>query len=110
MSPSDREVVRYVHFRAPLHTALVKSPKAFKTLHHSYFDSEFDILKPKKCENVRCCRRCNNLQLIYHLVKERGHWKVPNPSQRRKKKTDKFEIIRKLETIRTQLTNIKNQL
>jgi hypothetical protein len=42
--------------------------------------------------------------------KERGFtWKVPNPFKEGQKKTlDKFEIIRKLETIRTQLTNIKN--
>jgi hypothetical protein len=41
--------------------------------------------------------------------KERIHIRrSKNPFERRTKKTlDKFEIIRKLETIRTQLTNIK---
>ena len=53
------------------------------------------------------------MQLIYHLVKERGftldgaktHLKVGQ-----KKTLDKFEIISKLETIKAQLLNIKNQL
>jgi hypothetical protein len=49
------------------------------------------------------------LQLIYHLVK-RGFTlegaKI-HLKEGQKKTLDKFEIIRKLETIRTQLTNIK---
>nr|WP_294935220.1 MerR family transcriptional regulator [uncultured Flavobacterium sp.] len=81
-----------------------------------FWDKEFDILKPKK--NAKGNRMftpedVKNLQLIYHLVKERGftldgarvHLK-----EGQKKTLDKFEIIRKLETIKTQLTNIKNEL
>lgn len=54
-----------------------------------------------------------NLQLIYHLVKERGftlEGAKTHLKEGQKQTLDKFEIIRKLETIRTQLTNIKNEL
>jgi DNA-binding transcriptional MerR regulator len=81
-----------------------------------FWDSEFDILKPKK--NAKGNRMftpddIKNLQLIYHLVKERGftlEGAKTHLKEGQKKTLDKFEIIRKLETIRTQLTNIKNQL
>jgi len=81
-----------------------------------FWDKEFDLLKPKK--NAKGNRMftpedVKNLQLIYHLVKERGftldgarvHLK-----EGQKKTMDKFEIIRKLEAIKTSLTNIKNEL
>ncbi|GAA6772493.1 hypothetical protein AAGS39_32460 [Flavobacterium sp. CGRL2] len=54
-----------------------------------------------------------NLQLIYHLVKERGFTlegaKI-HLKEGQKKTLDKFEIIRKLESIKTQLNDIKNEL
>ncbi len=81
-----------------------------------FWDKEFDILKPKK--NAKGNRMftpedVKNLQLIYHLVKERGftldgarvHLK-----EGQQKTLDKFEIIRKLESIKTTLINIKNEL
>jgi len=81
-----------------------------------FWDKEFDILKPKK--NAKGNRMftpedVKNLQLIYHLVKERGFTlegaKV-HLKEGQQKTLDKFEIIRKLESIKTQLTNIKNEL
>ena len=81
-----------------------------------FWDKEFDILKPKK--NSKGNRMftpedVKNLQLIYHLVKERGFTlegaKI-HLKEGQKKTLDKFEIIRKLETIKTQLINIKNEL
>jgi DNA-binding transcriptional MerR regulator len=81
-----------------------------------FWDKEFDILKPKK--NAKGNRMftpedVKNLQLIYHLVKERGFTlegaKV-HLKEGQKKTMDKFEIIRKLETIKTTLINIKNEL
>jgi hypothetical protein len=51
--------------------------------------------------------------LIYHLVKERGftlEGAKTHLKEGQKKTLDKFEIIRKLEAIRTQLSNIKNEL
>ena len=81
-----------------------------------FWDKEFDILKPKK--NAKGNRMftpedVKNLQLIYHLVKERGFTlegaKV-HLKEGQQKTLDKFEIIRKLEFIKTQLMNIKNEL
>jgi len=54
-----------------------------------------------------------NLQLIYHLVKERGFTldgAKTHLKEGQKKTLDKFEIITKLETVKSQLMNIKNQL
>ena len=81
-----------------------------------FWDGEFDILKPKK--NAKGNRMftpedVNNLKLIYHLVKERGftlEGARTHLKEGQKKTLDKFEIISKLGTIKTQLMNIKNQL
>ena len=81
-----------------------------------FWDKEFDILKPKK--NAKGNRMftpedVRNLQLIYHLVKERGftlEGAKTHLKEGQKKTLDKFEIISKLEGIKAQLTNIKNQL
>lgn len=81
-----------------------------------FWDKEFDILKPKK--NAKGNRMftpedVKNLKLIYHLVKERGFTldgAKTHLKQGQKKTLDKFEIISKLEAIKLQLTNIKNQL
>ena len=81
-----------------------------------FWDGEFDILKPKK--NAKGNRMftpedVKNLQLIFHLVKERGFTlegaKI-HLKEGQKKTLDKFEIIRKLESIKTQLNDIKNEL
>jgi DNA-binding transcriptional MerR regulator len=81
-----------------------------------FWDKEFDVLKPKK--NAKGNRMftpedVKNLQLIYHLVKERGFTlegaKI-HLKEGQKKSMDKYEIIRKLELIRTNLLNIKNEL
>lgn len=81
-----------------------------------FWDKEFDILKPKK--NAKGNRMftpedVKNLQLIYHLVKERGFTldgAKTHLKEGQKKTLDKFEIVNKLEAIKQQLTNIKNQL
>jgi len=81
-----------------------------------FWDKEFDILKPKK--NAKGNRMftpedVKNLQLIYHLVKERGftlEGAKTHLKEGQKKTLDKFDIISKLESIRKQLTNIKNEL
>jgi len=81
-----------------------------------FWDKEFDILKPKK--NAKGNRMftpedVKNLQLIYHLVKERGFTldgAKTHLKEGQKKTLDKFEIISKLESIKIQLTNIKNEL
>lgn len=81
-----------------------------------FWDKEFDILKPKK--NAKGNRMftpedVKNLQLIYHLVKERGftlEGAKTHLKEGQKKTLDKFDIIHKLETIKAQLSTIKNQL
>jgi DNA-binding transcriptional MerR regulator len=81
-----------------------------------FWDKEFDILKPKK--NAKGNRMFSqddvkNLQLIYHLVKERGftlEGAKTHLKEGQKKTLDKFEIINKLEQIKTQLLEIKNEL
>ena len=81
-----------------------------------FWDKEFDVLKPKK--NAKGNRMftpedVKNLQLIFHLVKERGftlEGAKAHLKQGQKKTLDKYEIINKLEAIKNQLTNIKNQL
>lgn len=81
-----------------------------------FWDKEFDILKPKK--NAKGNRMftpedVKNLQLIFHLVKERGftlEGAKTHLKEGQKKTLDKFEVISKLETIKAQLTNIKNVL
>jgi DNA-binding transcriptional MerR regulator len=81
-----------------------------------FWDKEFDILKPKK--NAKGNRMftpedVKNLQLIYHLVKERGFTldgaKV-HLKEGQQKTLDKFEIIRKLEAVKMQLLQIKDGL
>ena len=81
-----------------------------------FWDKEFDILKPKK--NAKGNRMftpddVKNLQLIYHLVKERGftlEGAKTHLKEGQKKTLDKFEIISKLEGIKAQLTDLKNAL
>ena len=81
-----------------------------------FWDKEFDILKPKK--NAKGNRMftpedVKNLQLIFHLVKERGFTldgAKTHLKEGQKKTLDKYEIISKLETVKVHLLNIKNQL
>lgn len=81
-----------------------------------FWEKEFDIIKPKK--NAKGTRKftqedIKNLQLIYHLVKERGftlEGAKTHLKEEKKKTLDNFDIIRKLEGIKSQLIKIKNQL
>jgi DNA-binding transcriptional MerR regulator len=81
-----------------------------------FWDKEFDILKPKK--NAKGNRMftqedVKNLQLIYHLVKERGftlEGAKTHLKEGQKKTLDKFEIIAKLETIKMHLQQIKEEM
>ncbi|MCC9041761.1 MerR family transcriptional regulator [Myroides sp. M-43] len=81
-----------------------------------FWEKEFDIIKPRK--NAKGNRMftpqdVQNLQLIYHLVKERG-FTLEGAKEHMKKNAkdimDNFEIIQKLEGIKTALLNIKNEL
>jgi DNA-binding transcriptional MerR regulator len=81
-----------------------------------FWEKEFDVLQPKK--NAKGNRKftpddIRNLELIYHLVKERGFTlegaKI-HLKENKKKTLDRFEIIRKLESIKSELLKIKDQL
>ncbi|MCK8521405.1 MerR family transcriptional regulator [Aquimarina sp. D1M17] len=81
-----------------------------------FWEKEFDILKPKK--NAKGNRKftpedIKNLELIYHLVKERGFTlegaKI-HLKEQKQETLDTFDIIRKLEAIKGQLLKIKEQL
>lgn len=81
-----------------------------------FWEKEFDALKPKK--NAKGNRKftpqdIKNLELIYHLVKERGFTlegaKI-HLKENKQKTLDKFEIIRKLEAVKAELLKIKEQL
>ncbi|CAM3279573.1 MerR family transcriptional regulator [Aequorivita lipolytica] len=81
-----------------------------------FWEKEFDALKPKK--NAKGNRKftpqdITNLELIYHLVKERGFTlegaKI-HLRENKQKTLDQFEIIRKLESVKAELLKIKEQL
>ena len=80
-----------------------------------FWDKEFDILKPRK--NAKGNRMftpedVKNIQLIYHLVKERGftlEGAKTHLKEGQKKSLDKYEIISKLEGIKNQLLQIKGE-
>lgn len=81
-----------------------------------FWEKEFDVIKPKK--NAKGNRRftpedIRNLELIFHLVKERGFTlegaKIHLKEEKHKTLTN-YDIIRKLEGIKSTLIKIKNQL
>lgn len=81
-----------------------------------FWEKEFDAIKPKK--NAKGNRKftpedIKNLELIYHLVKERGftlEGAKTHLKEEKQKTLSNFEIIRKLEGIKAELVNLKNQL
>jgi len=81
-----------------------------------FWEKEFDVLQPKK--NAKGNRKftpedIKNLELIFHLVKERGFTlegaKI-HLKENKQKTFDRFEIIRKLETVKSELLKIKENL
>ncbi len=80
-----------------------------------FWEKEFDLLQPKK--NAKGNRKftpedVKNLSQIYHLVKERGFTlegaKIHLKQQ--KGRSEDFDLIQKLESIKAQLLRIKEQL
>ncbi len=81
-----------------------------------FWEKEFDVLQPKK--NAKGNRKftpedIQNLKLIFHLVKERGFTldgaKI-HLKEEKQQTLNNFEIITKLEEIKSQLIKIKEQL
>ena len=81
-----------------------------------FWEKEFEIIKPKK--NAKGNRLFTpddiaNFKLIYNLVKERG-FTLEGAKQKLKKNPDStinnHELITRLESVKAELINIKNQL
>ena len=81
-----------------------------------FWEKEFDVLQPKK--NAKGNRKftpqdIKNLELIYHLVKERGFTlegaKI-HLKEGKKETLNNFDIIRKLENVKAQLIALKKNL
>jgi DNA-binding transcriptional MerR regulator len=81
-----------------------------------FWEKEFDVLQPKK--NAKGNRKftpqdITNLQLIYHLVKERGFTlegaKI-HLKEEKQKTLSNFEVVQKLQKVRAELLKIKEQL
>ncbi|AEK22426.1 MerR family transcriptional regulator [Capnocytophaga canimorsus] len=81
-----------------------------------FWEKEFEIINPKK--NAKGSRKfskedVNTLELIYHLVKERG-FTLEGARQKLKEEKQKtlsnFEIISKLERVKQALMALKNEL
>ena len=81
-----------------------------------FWDKEFDILKPKKNNKgnrLFTQEDIKNLQLIYHLVKEKGFTLEGAKNKLKEnpeKVTNNHDIIAKLQAVKQELTEIKNQL
>ncbi|SMC46489.1 MerR family transcriptional regulator [Cellulophaga tyrosinoxydans] len=81
-----------------------------------FWEKEFDVLQPKK--NAKGNRKftpqdVKNLQLIFHLVKERGFTLDGAKTHLKENKSQTlstFDIIQKLEGVKAELIKIKNQL
>ncbi len=81
-----------------------------------FWEGEFHIIKPKKNakgDRLFTKKDIKNFQLIYNLVKERG-FTLEGAKQKLKQNPTElvknYEIISKLEAIKSELKKIKNQL
>lgn len=81
-----------------------------------FWEKEFEFIRPKK--NAKGNRMFSqedveNLELLYHLLKERG-FTLEGAKEyirnRPKNNMDNFEIIKRLEHIKNTLISIKNEL
>ncbi len=84
--------------------------------HIRFWEQEFDIIKPqknKKGNRLFTKQDIENFRLIFHLVKERG-MTLSGAKQKLKiniEDTSKnFEAIKKLQSIKSQLLEIKKEL
>jgi len=81
-----------------------------------FWDKEFDAIKPKKNNKgnrLFTQEDISNLQMIYHLVKEKG-FTLEGARKKLKSEPEKIKdnhsIISRLESIKAELNQIKNQL
>ncbi len=81
-----------------------------------FWENEFDIIKPhknKKGNRMFTQQDVDNFHIIYHLVKERGFTLQGAKIKLKEKKTDYFEniqIIKTLKNIKAFLLEVKGNL
>ncbi|MEC9209026.1 MAG: MerR family transcriptional regulator [Bacteroidota bacterium] len=81
-----------------------------------FWEKEFDILKPKKNKKgnrLFTPKDIKNIQIIYHLLKERGFTVEGAKKKLRENKTDtidNIEIVNHLKDIRGFLVNLREEL
>ena len=81
-----------------------------------FWEKEFDILKPKKNKKgnrLFTPKDIKNIQIIYHLLKERGFTVEGAKKKLKENKTDtidNIEIVTHLKDIRGFLVNLREQL
>ena len=104
----------HVNLTEKLYYTIGEVSKAFEvnTSLIRFWEKEFEVLKPKK--NSKGTRRYSsidieNFQTIHHLVKEKGYT-LEGAKEQMKILNKKFEVIKKLEKIKTALINIKGEL
>ena len=108
----------FVNLPEKLYYSIGEVAKAFdvNTSLIRFWAQEFDELRPRK--NAKGNRKftpqdIKYLELIYHLVKERGFTldgaKI-HLKENRNKSLDQYEVIRKLELVKAELIKIKEEL
>jgi DNA-binding transcriptional MerR regulator len=81
-----------------------------------FWEKEFDILKPKKNKKgnrLFTSKDIKNIQIIYHLLKERGFTVEGAKKKLKDNKTDtinNIEIVNHLKDIRGFLVNLREEL
>ena len=81
-----------------------------------FWEKEFEVLQPKKSAKGNrkfTPQDIKNLELIYHLVKERGftlEGAKLHLKENRSKSMTQYEVIRKLELVKAELIKIKEEL
>jgi len=79
-----------------------------------FWESEFSVIKPKKnAKGYFSKEDIKNIELIYHLVKERGYTlegAKTHLKTNKKAALDNFDIIRKLNKIKSALEELKSNL
>jgi DNA-binding transcriptional MerR regulator len=81
-----------------------------------FWEKEFDIIRPKKNKKgnrLFTQQDIENIQLIYHLVKERGltlSGAKKKLKENREDTLNNFEVIKSLNEIRAMLLEIKDSL
>ena len=81
-----------------------------------FWEKEFDILKPKKNKKgnrLFTPKDIKNIQIIYHLLKERGFTVEGAKKKLKENKTDtidNIEIVTHLKDIRGFLVNLREEL